>query len=102
MLMATLASLTMVACTMNNESAKIETKNNTTMNKAVADGATVYKASCTKCHSTTVHTKSNRTVKSLDSLQKRVAKCNAKVGTNLTDDEISAVSTYLNTTYYKF
>jgi len=101
-LIATLASLTMIACTTNNEGVKVEAKSNTTMNNKVVDGAAIYKASCTKCHSTSVHTRPNRTVKSLDSLQKRVAKCNANVGTNLTDNEVAAVSTHLNTTYYKF
>jgi len=99
---ATLASLTMVACTINNEGPKVETKSNTPMDKVTANGATVYKASCTKCHSTTVHTRPKRTIKSLDSLKKRVAKCNINVGTNLTDKEVEAISAYLNTTYYKF
>jgi len=102
MLIAALASLTMVACTTNNEGAKVETKSNTTMDKVVVNAAAVYKASCTKCHSTTVHTRPKRTIKSLNSLKKRVAKCNINVGTNLTDKEVEAISTYLNTTYYKF
>jgi len=102
MFIATLVSLTMVACTTNNEGAKVETKSNTPMDKVVVNGAAAYKASCIKCHSTTVHSRPNRTIKSLDSLKKRVAKCNINVGTNLTDKEVEAISAYLNTTYYKF
>ena len=101
-LIVAVASVLMVACTTNNEVTKVETVSNTAMEKTVVNGEAVYKASCTKCHSTTVHTRSDRTVKSLDSLEQRVAKCNVNVGTNLTDDEVSAVSNHLNTTYYKF
>lgn len=101
-LMVAAASLLMVACTTSNEVKKAETTTNTAMTKSVVNGEAVYKASCTKCHTTSVHTRADRTVKSLDSLQKRVAKCNVNVGTNLSDDEVSAVSKHLNTTYYKF
>jgi len=97
-----IVSAFMVACTTNNEVVKVKTASNTTMKKNVVNGEEIYNKSCTKCHSTTVHTRSDRTVKSLDSLQQRVAKCNANIGTNLTDMEVSAISSYLNTTYYKF
>ncbi len=101
-LILAVASLVMVACTTNNESAKVETISNTAMTKTVVNGEATHKVSCTKCHSSTVYTRENRTVKSLDSLQQRVSKCNVNIGTNLTDDEVAAVSNHLNVAYYKF
>jgi len=98
-----IASLLMVACTSNNDNVdKVETNKPSTMSKNLIAGKSLYHASCTKCHSTSVHTRADRTVKSLDSLKKRVAKCNVNVGSNLTTSEVDAVSQYLNSTYYKF
>jgi cytochrome c5 len=97
-----MTSLVMIGCTTSNEVVKVETKSDTSMTKTEVNGETVHKSSCTKCHSSSVYTRPNRTVKSLDSLQKRVAKCNVNVGTNLTDDEVASVSNHLNTAYYKF
>jgi cytochrome c5 len=101
-LIIAITSFVMTGCTTSNELSKVETKSNTTVEKTAVNGEAVHKASCTKCHSSTVYTRPNRTVKSLDSLQQRVAKCNVNVGTNLTDDEVASVSNHLNTTYYKF
>jgi len=101
-LIVVVASLAIVGCTTSNEIVKEETKSNTAMTKKVLSGEAIYKASCTKCHSSTVHTRPNRTVKSLDSLKQRVAKCNVNVGTELTDSEVALVSKHLNQTYYKF
>jgi len=101
-LIVVVALLVMAGCTTSNQIVKEESKSNTAMTKKVLNGEVIHKISCIKCHSSTVYTRSNRTVKSLDSLQQRVAKCNANVGTNLSDDEVASVSSYLNTTYYKF
>ena len=101
-LIISLASFVMVGCTTNNQVVKEETKSNITASKVSANAEVIHKESCTKCHTTSVYTRPNRTVKSLDSLQQRVAKCNVNVGTNLTDAEVASVSDYLNTTYYKF
>jgi len=95
------ASFLMAACTTNNELTKVETKK-TIKTQSIDNGKAIYKASCVKCHSSEVYTRTNRTVKSFASLQQRVAKCNVNVGANLSEREVATLSKYLNTTYYKF
>lgn len=85
------------ACTSGDNVSKNETSN-----KKVVIGENIHKNSCTKCHTSSVYTREKRTVKSLNTLKKRVAKCNKNVGANLSDKEVASVSDYLNTTYYKF
>lgn len=88
-----LASLLTVVSAAGDQVSKTDT---------VKNGEAIYNKSCTKCHSTSVHIKADRSVKSLASLKKRVAGCNRNVGANLNDEELASVSEYLNTTYYKF
>jgi len=101
-LITTVAAFLMFGCTANNELTKSGSDNNAKRTQSSMDGEALYQKSCTKCHSTSVHTRTDRTVKSLDSLKNRVAKCNANVGTNLTNDEVDAISNHLNAKYYKF
>jgi len=66
------------------------------------DGKSLHKQSCSKCHDSSVYTKADRKIKSLDSLEKRVKGCNANIGSNLEPKELKAITSFLNSEYYKF
>lgn len=57
---------------------------------------------CVACHDSTVYTRPDRRVKSLDRLESQVRMCDANLGTKLYEDDILAVVDYLNDTYYGF
>jgi hypothetical protein len=57
---------------------------------------------CTACHDSSVYTRKNRRVKSLDRLQSQVRMCDANLGTKLFDEDLLSVVDYLNDNYYKF
>ncbi len=57
---------------------------------------------CLECHSTSVFSRPDRTVKSLAALESQVRRCDASLSTNWFDDQILDVVAYLNKTYYKF
>ena len=68
----------------------------------MAEGKEIYTDSCTKCHTSSVHTREDKTVLSLDALEKRVAKCNANTGAGLDDEELKSLTLFLDKSYYKF
>lgn len=79
------------------------------VNTAMADGdATKGKkifadSQCTKCHQTDeLFTREDRKVKSLEQLDSQVRSCDARLSTNLYDDEVEDVVAYLNEAYYHF
>lgn len=86
----------MIACTTGNEAQK-EIKITDKV-----DGKALHKESCSKCHDSSVYTKADRKIKSLDSLEKRVRGCDANIGSNLEPEELKAIATFLNSEYYKF
>ncbi len=57
---------------------------------------------CVACHDSTVYTRENRRVKSLERLESQVRRCDANLGTTLFDDDLISVVDYLNDTYYQF
>jgi hypothetical protein len=57
---------------------------------------------CVACHDSTVYTRENRRVKSLQRLESQVRMCDANLGTTLFDKDLHAVVDYLNDNYYKF
>ena len=67
-------------------------------------GQKIYVASeCVRCHQTNeMFTRANRKVKTLPELNAQVRRCDAQLSTNLFDDEIEDVVTYLNQKHYKF
>jgi cytochrome c553 len=88
-----------VACTTSND-AKVKKEERS--EKSTIDAKALIKESCSKCHDNSVYTKKDRKVKSLVALKKRVSACDANVGAGFEEDEIKAVSDYLNREYYKF
>lgn len=74
----------------------------TSMAKKLSKGEKISSASCSKCHNSSVYTRADRKVKSLSLLTARVQKCNAKTGAGLDEEELEALTLFLNTSYYKF
>ena len=67
-----------------------------------ADGKRLHDANCMGCHDTSVFTRKDRLVKSLDALKKQLASC-----THMSKKEFSASETqdllkYLNDQFYHF
>ncbi|MGE5104577.1 MAG: cytochrome c, partial [Betaproteobacteria bacterium] len=67
-----------------------------------ASGRRLYEANCTRCHDSSVYTRPDRHVRSLDALQQQVAGCG-----HMTNQTFSAAQTrdlvkYLNDRFYHF
>lgn len=76
---------------------------------AEVDAARLHTDHCTSCHASLtggdpnkLYTRENRRVTSLDGLGKQVRRCELSLGLKWFDDQVDAVTTYLNDTYYKF
>lgn len=72
-------------------------------------GEKLYKENCTACHiqmtggdGSTLFTRKDRKVKSMDSLKTQILRC--ATGQNLAwfDEDVDAVASYLNEQYYQF
>ena len=94
--------LTMSACMGDKPSAKTETTEPSALAEQLKEGKELNTDNCTKCHDTSVYTKADRKVKTLDVLTKRVKACNSKTGAGLDEDELKDLTLFLNTEYYKF
>jgi cytochrome c5 len=57
---------------------------------------------CSQCHDSSVYTRPDRRVQSLDGLNNQVRRCDSMIGTKLFEDDINAVVDHLNTRYYHF
>lgn len=68
----------------------------------VEKGKKLYQERCGGCHDTKVHTRPNRIVHTYEDLVNRVRFCDNAAKANLTEEDIYAVSDYLNETFYKF
>jgi len=73
------------------------------------DGATLHQENCIACHAamtggdgSVLYTRDDRTVKSLDALSKQVDRCQSSLGLAWSNDHISNVQQYLNSSYYQF
>ena len=66
------------------------------------DSAELHAANCTSCHDDAVYTRKDRRVTSLAGLKKQVQRCELSLGLKWFDEDIDAVTDYLNSTYYKF
>jgi hypothetical protein len=65
-------------------------------------GESLHEEHCTRCHDTRVYTRPDRRITSLDSLKTQVQRCETNLGLQWFDDEVDAVTAYLNANYYKF
>jgi len=69
---------------------------------AADDGKGIYNKSCMGCHGTEVFTRPDRRVKNLAKLRNQVKQCSYAVEAKWFDEEINAVTDYLNKNFYKF
>ncbi len=68
----------------------------------ISHGKSLQQENCMGCHDDGMYTRENRRVSSLDSLAKQVRRCEMALGLKWFDEDIAAVTEYLNTTYYKY
>jgi cytochrome c553 len=71
-------------------------------------GAKLHEQHCTGCHASltggkpsTLYTRSDRKVKTLEGLRKQVQRCELSLGLKWFDEDIASVTAYLNQSYYK-
>jgi cytochrome c553 len=57
---------------------------------------------CNRCHDSSVYTRPNRRVQSLEALHNQVRRCDAMLGTKLFEDDLNALVEHLNQRYYHF
>jgi len=67
-----------------------------------AEGERLHQASCTGCHDSSVYTRSNRGVRSLDALKHQVEGCGHAAKKDFSPAEIQDLVKYLNDRYYHF
>lgn len=66
------------------------------------DAKTFVQEKCTSCHDSSVYTRKERRVDSFSRLDSQVRMCDAQLGIKMFDEDVSAIVTYLNDTYYHF
>ena len=65
-------------------------------------GKKLYDDNCQGCHDTRIHTRPNRIIHTYGDLANRVKFCDAQVKAGFGDEQLKAVTDYLNTEFYKF
>jgi hypothetical protein len=66
------------------------------------DPAGFLAESCSRCHDSSVYTREDRRVQSLEGLHNQVRRCDSMLGTRLYDEDINSLVEHLNTKYYHF
>ena len=67
-----------------------------------ANGKRLYDANCMGCHDTSVLTRKDRLVQSLDALKKQLASCSHMAKKEFTESETQDLLQYLNDQFYHF
>jgi len=68
----------------------------------ISHGKSLQQKNCMGCHDDGMYTRENRRVSSLDGLEKQVRRCEMALGLKWFDEDVAAVTEYLNTTYYNY
>lgn len=66
------------------------------------DGERVHDGQCLRCHNESIYTRKDRAIKDYQALGAQVVQCGLAAEANWFDDEIEAVTDYLNTHFYQF
>ena len=69
---------------------------------ATGQGQALHDKHCLRCHDSSLYTRDNRRVKSLDGLRKQIRRCEQSLGLRWFDDQLDSVVRYLNDNYYHF
>ena len=67
-----------------------------------ADGKRLYDANCMGCHDTSVFTRKDRLVQSLDALKKQLVSCSHMAEKKFSASEMQDLLKYLNDQFYDF
>ena len=67
-----------------------------------ADGKYLYDANCMGCHDTSVFTRKDRVVQSLDALKKQLVSCSHAAKKEFSASEMQDLLKYLNDQFYQF
>jgi mono/diheme cytochrome c family protein len=67
-----------------------------------ANGMRLFNANCTGCHDTSVLTRPDRAVQSLDALKKQIAGCAHMANKQFSETEARDLLKYLNDQFYHF
>jgi hypothetical protein len=65
-------------------------------------GKALVEINCTSCHDDSVYTRENRRITTPDGLKNQVKRCELSLGLKWFDDDVDAVTSYLNKNYYHF
>jgi hypothetical protein len=67
-----------------------------------ANGKRLYDASCTGCHDTSVLSRTDRVVQSLDALKEQLVSCSHMANSEFSASEMQDLLKYLNDEFYEF
>ena len=67
-----------------------------------ADGKRLYDANCMGCHDTSVFTRKDRVIQSLDALKKQLVSCSHAAKKEFSVSELQNLLKYLNDQFYQF
>jgi cytochrome c553 len=67
-----------------------------------AAGKKLYEANCSKCHDSSIHTRPDHKIKSLDALDRQLMGCSKGAHVELSDADRANVEEYLSEQFYKF
>ena len=67
----------------------------------VADAHALHEQNCIQCHKPDIYTRPDRKVTSYEGLGRQVRRCETALGLRWFDEEIDAVTGYLNRDYYR-
>lgn len=62
----------------------------------------LYEQNCLKCHGPEIYTRADRKIDSYPALARQVRQCETNLELRWFDDEVEAVTDYLNSAFYKF
>lgn len=66
-----------------------------------ADPHALHEQNCLKCHGTDIYTRPDRKVTSYEGLGRQVRRCETALGLRWFDEDIAAVTGYLNRDFYR-
>ena len=66
------------------------------------EGKKLHNQHCLKCHDASVYQRPDRFIKSYEMLNQQIRRCEVPAGVQWSPSEITSVTDYLNSHYYKF